>query len=103
MYLISVTPDPTGPAGNKSAGFFTVDGTAVTHVDAASSSALQARFGAPVVVSPVFYAGLLANRTAVTVQLDAGAVAAALKAAVPSADEIAAAVPAHLDIAVTSK
>lgn len=80
-YLISVTPDPTGPTGNKSSGIFAVDGGSVAHVDGPSYPALKTRFGDPVPVSPAYYQALLNNRAAV--QLDAAAVAAALARELP--------------------
>lgn len=59
-YLISVTPDPTEPGETSpTAGIFTVDGGTVVHVDEASYPGLLARFGAPIVVSPSYYASLL--------------------------------------------
>jgi hypothetical protein len=61
VYLISVRPDPTGGAG---AGIFTVDGGVVTHVDGPSFAPLQARFGAPIVVSATFYDNLRAGAPA---------------------------------------
>ena len=62
-YLISVTPDPTSSA-NKGAGIFTVDAGTVVHVDQASLGGLSARFGAPIVVSPTYYAALIAQAPA---------------------------------------
>lgn len=67
-YLISVSPDPTIPnATPQDAGIFLVDGGSVAHVDPASDSALQQRFGTPVAVSPAFYATLLAAAPATSV------------------------------------
>ena len=60
-WLISVSPDPTQPGTSGTTGIFTVDGGVVVHVDGPSyTTALTARLGDPVPVSPAYYQGLLA-------------------------------------------
>lgn len=60
-FLISVTPDPTGPAGNTNAGIFMVDGGVVTHVDKASYGPYHTKFGDPLVVDTAQYQAHLAS------------------------------------------
>jgi hypothetical protein len=80
-YLISVTPDPTAPGETTpTAGIFTVDGGTVVHVDGPSLGPLVARFGAAVVVSPTYYASLLAGSPSARVS----AAAATATAPVPT-------------------
>lgn len=82
-FLISVKPDPTGAAGNTSSGIFTTDGVNnVVHVDGGSLAALEAQLGAPVVVTPYYYQGVLANRPSVTVPVTVDVDATDLAAAV---------------------
>ena len=89
MDLISVTPDPTGSAGNKTAGIFAITAFGVAHVDPATWEApgFQAKYGPAQVVSPQFYAALLASRTTVTV--DATQLTASLVAALSDAGLLA--------------
>jgi hypothetical protein len=102
--LIDVSPDPTQPGTKGTHGFFVVSDVHVDHVvTTADLQDLEAKFGAPAVTTPGQYAEYVANRAPVTVQLDAAAVAAALAKLVPTADAIAAAIPAHLGVTVTAK
>lgn len=107
VYLVSVSPDPTQPGSKGTAGIFAVhEGLGPVHVDRATYTAdFQKNHGPATAVSPTYYASLVAaaSQQPVTVQLDAAAVAAELAKLVPTADQIAAALPAHLDVTVTAK
>lgn len=85
--LISVTPDPTGPAGGSGAGIFLVSGAIVAHVpDPASLGSLQNAGLKVAVVSPAMYQnlasassglqGALSGSLAVTGNLNVGTPAA---------------------------
>jgi hypothetical protein len=71
-HLISVTPDPTGQAGNNGAGIFLVDGGRVSHcATEAYAALLEAKYGAPLVASPADYQAHLAAMESATLTLDA--------------------------------
>lgn len=98
MYLISVTPDPTGPAGNTGAGIFAVhEGLGPVHVPTGADNAtLSARMGAPVVVDTAYYQLLVAASVRTTVTVDAAALASALAPLLPTAAQAAHALAVEL-------
>jgi hypothetical protein len=98
MYLISVTPDPTAPAGKTStgAGIFTVDAGIVVHVDEGSLAGLEAAGGPPRVVTPAHYERLLAAQPGAAA-VDVAALAAALAPLLPAAPTAAAITTAVLE------
>lgn len=84
VYLASVTPDPTG---GKGAGIFTVDGSAITHVDEPSLGPLKTRFGDPIVVSPQYFKNLMAGVTITTDETGATVVTPNGYVPAPAVDE----------------
>jgi len=105
MYLISVTPDPTAPAGTTStgAGIFTVDAGIVVHVDGGSLAGLQAAGGPPRVVTTAYYQALIAAQPVAGISPAALAAALApLLPAAPTARQNADAVVAEMGAALGS-
>lgn len=81
MDLISVTPDPTGPAGNTDTGIFGVyEGLGVIHFDPgtwkASGAAYVARYGPVKPVNPTFYNAAVAMGAKTAISLTDAQVAA---------------------------
>jgi hypothetical protein len=69
--IISVTPDPTGAAGNTGSGIFAVYPVGVVHVDGATwnGPGYQAKYGPAQPVSPAYYASLVSAAAKAAVSL----------------------------------
>lgn len=80
-HIISVTPDPTLPAGNTTAGLFLVDGGRVIHIaEGTYAEQLEAKFGQPLAATTADYQAHLAAMEVGVVTVDAAALGAAIAA-----------------------